>query len=133
MKGSENMNTKPIAVSALFVSLLVTISSSDAVAHHAATMFDREHTVELVGTIREFQWTSPHIWIQVQVENEAGDLEEWSIEGGTPSRLYRAGWRPSTFSPGDKVTIRGNPMRDGGKAALFVGAKLEDGSTLGQY
>jgi len=96
-------------------------------------MFDQEQTVELIGTVREFQWTSPHIWIQVQVENAAGELEEWSIEGGTPSRLYRAGWRPTTFSPGDKVTIRGNPMRDGGKAALFVGAKLEDGSTLGRY
>ncbi len=118
----------------IFLSVAIALPLFDgASAHHAATMFDRDQTVELVGTVREFQWTSPHVWIQVQVENESGEIEEWSIEGGTPSRLYRAGWRPTTFSPGDKVAIRGNPMRDGGKAALFVGAKLEDGSTLGRY
>jgi len=127
------MNIRSTAAGLILLSAFVPGFFGSAQAHHAATMFDREQTVELTGTVREFQWTSPHIWIQVQVENEAGELEEWSIEGGTPSRLYRAGWRPTTFSPGDKVTIRGNPMRDGGKAALFVGAKLEDGSTLGRY
>ncbi len=104
-----------------------------AVAHHASSMFDRERTIELVGRVREFQWTNPHIWIQVEVPNENGELEEWSIEGGVPNRLFRAGWRPNSFKPGDEVTIRGFPMRDGGKAALFIGAKLPDGATLGRY
>lgn len=104
-----------------------------ATGHHASTMFDQQRTVELVGVVREFQWTNPHIWIQVQVPNEDGMLEEWSIEGGVPNRLYRAGWRPSSFKPGDEVTIRGFPMRDGGRAALFIGAKLADGSTLGRF
>lgn len=127
------MNKLSIAVAAtLFASCSMT-AALNADAHHAATMFDREQTVELVGTVREFQWTSPHIWIQVQVENESGDIEEWSVEGGTPSRLYRAGWRPSSFQPGDTVTIRGHPMRDGGKAALFIGARLESGDTLGRF
>lgn len=107
--------------------------ASTSVAHHAASMFDRTQTIELSGEVVEFQWTSPHIWIQVTVRNEAGELEEWSVEGGVPNRLYRAGWRPNSFEPGDDVTIRGNPMRDGGKAALFIGARLADGSTLGRF
>lgn len=127
------MNMKPIAVTLTLFAAFSTTVFSNAVAHHAATMFDREQTVELVGTVREFQWTSPHIWIQVQVETEAGELEEWSIEGGTPSRLFRSGWRPTTFKPGDSVTIRGHPMRDGGKAALFIGAQFENGETLGRF
>ena len=102
-------------------------------AHHAASMFDRNESVDLVGKIVEFQWTNPHIWIQISVENKDGELEEWSIEGGVPNRLYRSGWRPNSFVPGQSVTVRGFPMRDGGRAALFVGAKLEDGSTLGRF
>ena len=101
-------------------------------AHHAATMFDRTETIELSGEVVEFQWTSPHIWIQINVENDAGEIEEWSVEGGVPNRLYRQGWRPNSFEPGDQVMVRGNPMRDGGKAVLFVGARLDDGSTLGR-
>ena len=127
------MNKKPIAIALVLIAAFVTIAANNSFAHHAATMFDREQTVELVGTVRDFQWTSPHIWIQVQVENADGETEEWSVEGGTPSRLYRAGWRPTTFTPGDTVTIRGHPMRDGGKAALFIGARLEDGETLGRF
>ena len=107
--------------------------ATTSVAHHAASMFDRTQTIEFSGEVVEFQWTSPHIWIQLNVRNEAGEIEEWSVEGGVPNRLYRAGWRPNSFEPGDTVTIRGNPMRDGGKAALFIGARLADGSTLGQF
>lgn len=102
-------------------------------AHHAATMFDREQTVELSGEIVEFQWTSPHVWIQINVEDESGEVVEWSVEGSVPNRLYRAGWRPTTFRPGDRVTIRGAPMRNGAPAALFIGARLADGSTLGRF
>jgi len=102
-------------------------------AHHSANMFDRTKTVDLTGEVVEFQWTSPHIWIQINVPNDAGVVEEWSIEGGVPNRLYREGWRPGSFKAGDQVVIRGNPMRDGGKAALFIGAKLSDGSTLGRF
>ena len=102
-------------------------------AHHAATMFDRDRTIELSGEIVEFQWTSPHVWIQINVENESGDAVEWSVEGSVPNRLYRAGWRPTTFKPGDRVTIHASPMRNGAPAALFIGARLAGGSTLGRF
>jgi hypothetical protein len=104
-----------------------------SLAHHASSMFDRGQRVDLAGEVVEFQWTSPHIWIQIEVESEDGLREEWSIEGGVPNRLFRAGWRPNSFEPGDRVTIRGYPMRDGGRAALFIGAKFADGSTLGTF
>ena len=121
------------SAAAVVATVGLTAVPGSAAAHHAASMFDRERRVELTGTVREFQWTNPHIWIQIQVANENGEIEEWSVEGGVPNRLYRAGWRPNSFEPGDEVTIRGFPMRDGGRAALFIGAKLPDGSTLGRF
>ena len=120
--------TMPIMAGCIIAGIALT-----SPAHHAATMFDREQTVELSGEIVEFQWTSPHVWIQINVENESGELVEWSVEGSVPNRLYRAGWRPTTFQPGDRVTIHAAPMRNGAPAALFIGAKLSDGSTLGRF
>ena len=125
------MNTKT-AISTMAGCIFASFALTST-AHHAATMFDREQTVELSGEIVEFQWTSPHVWIQINVENESGELVEWSVEGSVPNRLYRAGWRPTTFKPGDRVTIRGAPMRNGAPAALFIGARLADGSTLGRF
>jgi hypothetical protein len=68
----------------------------------------------------------------VNVEGDGG-VVEWSIEGGGPNSLSRQGWRPSTFPPGAAVTLRINPMVDGTPAGGFVGARFEDGSTVGRW
>ena len=117
----------------LGVALTLILTGFSVEAHHSGNMFDRERTVELTGTVKEFQWTNPHIWIQVLVPTAGGGVEEWSSDGGVPNRLFRAGWRPTSFEPGDEVMIVANPMLDGAKAGAFVGAKLPDGTTLGRF
>ena len=39
--------------------------------------------VELKGTVKELQWTNPHVWLQVTVD-EKGTKKEWSVEGRQP-------------------------------------------------
>jgi len=104
-----------------------------ALAHHSNAMFDKSQARQVTATVREFQWTNPHIWIQVLIENENGEQEEWSIEGGGPNTLFRKGWRPNTFKPGDVVEFKLFPMHDGSNAALFVGAKFSNGESLGNW
>ena len=123
---------KLTALTALVAAGVVCAAVRPLVAHHSAAMFDNQKTMELTGTVKEFQWTNPHVWIQVNVE-KAGVKEEWSVEGGSPNSLSRNGWRKSTFTPGAAVTIRVNPMRDGTHAGNFVGAKFADGKTLGRW
>ena len=113
--------------------VLMLFTGLQAQAHHSAAMFDAAKTIELSGTIKEFQWKNPHVWIQVMVKSADGATKEWSIEGGGPNSLSRDGWRPSTFKPGDPVTLKVHPMRDGSAAGNFIGAKWADGRTLGEY
>ena len=109
-------------------------SAQPIVAHHAGTMFDETKTAELTGTIKEFQFTNPHAWIQVMVESKPGEApKEWSIEWGSPNQLSRQGIRPSTFKAGTKVVMRVHPMRDGSAAGNFIAAKFEDGKTVGRW
>ena len=104
------------------------VGTQALVAHHAGTMFSAEVT-EIAGTVKEFQFMNPHVWIQVMVETEPGEAaQEWSVEWGSPNSLGRRGIRPSTFSPGASVTMRIRPMRDGSPAGGFVGAKFTDGT-----
>jgi hypothetical protein len=132
-KGVRAIGVTTICIAFTAMLSITTVLSAPAYAHHAATMFDHEQSVELKGVISDFQWTSPHIWIQVRIQNSAGEMEEWSVEGGVPDRLFRAGWQASSFEPGNEVSIQVHPMRDGANAGLFVGAKFADGSTLGLY
>ena len=101
-------------------------------AHHSAAMFDDTKVVELKGIVKELQWTNPHIWLQVIVEDK-GTKTEWSLEGGSPNSLSRRGWRATSFKPGDVVTVRFNPMKDGTPAGGFIGAKFADGRTMGRW
>ena len=112
---------------------LLFLPGQNILAHHSAGMFDLTKKFESHATVKEFQWTYPHIWIQVNITNDKNIVEEWSIEGGVPSYLFRRGWRPNSFKPGDKITLRYHPMRDGGKAAWFIGAKFDDGKVLGKF
>jgi hypothetical protein len=102
-------------------------------AHHSDAMFEREKVLELTGTIKEFQFTNPHTWIQLDVKNDKGELVEWSLEWGSPNQLGRQGVRPSSFPAATEVTIRTNPMRDGTPGGAFIGAKFADGKTIGRW
>ena len=123
--------TKLYTFAALLTAAVVSLGAP-LVAHHSAAMFDNTKTTEVTGTVKELQWTNPHIWIQVNVD-KTGAKEEWSFEGGSPNSLSRSGWKKTSFVPGQKVTIRYNPMRDGTHAGQFVAAKFEDGTTLGRW
>jgi hypothetical protein len=89
-------------------------------------MFDDDKSVTLAGTVKSFQWTNPHCWIQLVVPGEAGSVE-WSVEMGSPSLLFRAGWKPGTLKTGQKITVVIHPMRDGTPGGLFVSAVGPDG------
>ncbi len=108
-------------------------ASEFASAHHSNAMFEKSQLRQVTVTVKEFQWTNPHVWIQVYLENDDGEREEWSIEGAGPNSLFRKGWRPNSFKPGDVVEIKFNPMRDGSNAALFVAARFSNGTTLGNW
>tara|TARA_R100001143_G_C3340637_1_gene124069 strand:- start:391 stop:762 length:372 start_codon:yes stop_codon:yes gene_type:complete len=115
----------------LFGYVLLTMSHSLA-AHHSTAMFDQTQVKEFTGTVKEFQFTNPHSWIQI-FNDENGEQVEWSLEWDSPNRLAREGVRPAMFSPGAEVTIRIYPMKDGAPAGLFIGARFADGSTVGRW
>jgi hypothetical protein len=127
------MTSKRIVLTTFILALSLAFTGVALLGHHSATMFDVTKVIEIKGKVKELQWTNPHIWIQIEVQNASGARQEWSIEGGGPNTLSRQGWRPTTFKPGDEVMLRVNPMRDGTPAGLFVGAKFSDGKTLGRW
>ena len=101
-------------------------------AHHSPAMFDFSKQLTLSGTVREFQWTNPHSYIQLIVKPADGAEQEWSLEMGANAYLYNLGWRPSTVKAGDTLTVTVVPLRSGkAGAGLLIEAKTADGKTLG--
>ena len=95
-------------------------------------MFDQTKTVTLSGTVKAFQWTNPHCYIQLVVKDASGKDVEWSLEMGAPMYLYAAGWRPSTLKAGTAINVTVNPLKDGKPGAVVVTATMADGKPIGK-
>ena len=106
--------------------------SAPALAHHSAAGIDRTKCQVVTGTVKEFRWTNPHSWIDLDVTDDKGVTQTWSVEMTSPAFLVRAGWRSSTLKPGDKVSITLRPFRNGDPGGLFVSVTLADGRVLGE-
>jgi ABC-type oligopeptide transport system substrate-binding subunit len=112
--------------------LFLTAAALPAVAHHSFSMFDETKEVVLKGAVKEFQWSNPHTWIQLNVTDASGNVVEWSIEGGSPNLLGRQGWKRNTLKTGDQIEVTVHPLRDGQPGGSFMRAVLADGRTLGR-
>ena len=103
---------------------------STAWAHHSGAGVDRTKTVTISGVVKEFRWTNPHSWIDLEVTDAKGAPTVWSVEMNPPPYRVRSGWKASTLKTGDKVSVTLNPIRTGEPGGIFVSVTLADGRVL---
>ena len=101
-------------------------------AHHSYAMFDHTKEVTLKGTVKEWQWTSPHTWLYLVVPNGKGEPLKYSIEGGNPGLLRRQGFTKGSMAPGDKVTVYMSPLKSGQSGGAIDAVQLASGKVLGE-
>ena len=111
--------------------LVVILAAAPVAAHHSFAMFDTAKRVTLVGTVTAFEWTNPHVYIELDVPGEKGAVKHWSVELGSPSILMQAGWKFSDVKVGDMLTAVINPLRNGEAGGLLTQVTLKDGRVLG--
>lgn len=101
------------------------------IAHHSFAMFDSVNKTTITGTVTRFEWTNPHVFIEVDVPGQNGEVKHWSVELGSPSILQRSGWKFSDVKPGQKITAIVNPLRDGRPGGMLYRLTLADGTMRG--
>jgi hypothetical protein len=96
--------------------LLFAVSAS---AHHSfPAQYDVDQPVTLTGKVTRVEWTNPHIFIYIDVEDEdTGATETWALEMGGPNALLRLGWKRDSIKPDDIITVEGSLARDGSNLA----------------
>jgi hypothetical protein len=106
------------------------VTAAPGLAHHSFALFEMQKSVTIHGVVKDFQWTSPHSWLDVMVLTATGDAELWALECGAPGALARAGWTKSSLKPGDKVTVELHPLRSGGPGGSLFAVTTADGHRL---
>ena len=123
------MTRNPAAL--VVVAFGVLLFSLPTRAHHSfAAQYDSTKPITLNGSVTKLEWMNPHIYFYMDVKDAAGAIVKWSIEGGAPNTLYRAGWRRDSLKVGDVVTVEGYLARDGSKLANMATVQLADGRRI---
>jgi len=117
--------------SALVLAVAGGAAPQAASAHHSFAMFDLQRQVTVTGTVRQFQWTNPHAYIQVIAKDAQGRDVEWSMEMGAPMYLYARGWRPRSLRAGMEIKVVLNPLRNGRPGGVVRDVTTADGRTIG--
>ena len=112
------------------VAIVLALAAGPAWAHHSFAMFDLTKNQTISGVIKDLDWTNPHSWLDVVATDSTGKAVTWGFEAGSPSTLYKAGWRVSAIHAGDKISVTFHPLRDGGPGGSLLGATLADGTVL---
>lgn len=101
-----------------------------ATAHHSpAMLYDLNQEIVVTGVVTRYDLGNPHMRIYLDVDNE-GATEQWLAEGGSRTRLVRVGWTGEEVVPGDEVTVRGHPSRDGSNLVHMEYLTLPDGTEM---
>ncbi len=103
-----------------------------ASAHHSFAMYDNDHQVKILGTVSDFKWQNPHVYIELETMDPAGGASKhWTIECANPGILNRIGWKFNMIKVGDKLTVIVAPLRTGESGALLKQVTLPDGRKFG--
>ena len=105
------------------------VFAGPAMAHHSFSMFDRDKTLTLNGVVKQLEWTNPHAWLYVMVD-ENGKAIEYPLEMQAIGQAMKNGWRPDTVKPGDKVSVVMHPLKSGSHGGQLLYVTLPDGHKL---
>jgi hypothetical protein len=106
------------------------VVSGPTTAHHSFAAFDITSQKTVTGTVKQVDWTNPHIWLWIDVPNDSGSTDTYGFEGMSPNFLARRGWTRTTLKTGDKITITYRPMKDGSKGGMFMTGQMTNGKVL---
>ena len=104
----------PVRHATAVIGGLLGLAPALAGAHHSfAVHYDPDKTQIIEGVAKSFRFTNPHGILLLEVTNDAGEVETWTVETTSPSAMRRRGWSQDMIKPGDIVRVDGYVSRDG--------------------
>jgi hypothetical protein len=119
------LRTNSLVFMGLVVGLLA--ASFPLLAHHGNASYDTSRTVTVTGTVIEYVWANPHVFLKVDAKDEGGNTQHWTIEAQNAVNQANDGWTNATFKPGDQVLIDLTPVKNGRPIGRFKGRIVING------
>lgn len=90
-------------------------------AHHGGAAYDTDKSITVKGTVTDYIWANPHVFVKVDVKDDSGNVAHWIVEAQNPVSMMQISWTKNTFKAGDQVEIDAMPAKNGNPVA-FLGS-----------
>jgi hypothetical protein len=133
MKKRNRESNRRSCLASVCIASTILLAPALASAHHSfAVHYDPEKTQVVEGIAKSFRFTNPHGILLLEVTNDAGEVETWTVETTSPSAMRRRGWSQDMIKPGDTVRVDGYIARDGSHLMRIRTVAGPDGTPLAQ-
>jgi hypothetical protein len=105
-----------------------------ASAHHSwSGEYDVGRSASISGSVARVIIRNPHSALILNVVNDNGRHERWTVEWGSPQRLRERGVTAATLPIGAQLYVSGNPHRDAKVKSLRALSvrRADDGTEIG--
>jgi hypothetical protein len=92
-------------------------------------MFDHSRELSVTGTVAQFVFRNPHVFLYIDVKDDKGETSTYWVEMSNLTNMIDRGIGQATFKPGDKVTVNMHPLKDGRPGGSYVTIVAADGKT----
>ena len=106
--------------------------ASPAVSHHSHAMFDHSKPATVTGTVKEFVFRNPHVYLYLDVKNDGGEVVTYWVEMSNIQNMIKQGINQATLKVGEVVTVRVHPLRDGRPGGNYETLTTADGRVFGR-
>lgn len=123
---------KRLAFTGVLAAAMALALSSPAWSHHSHAMFDHDKEVTVTGTVSQWIFRNPHVFLYVDAKNAAGETITYTVEMSNITNMLKVGFSATTFKAGDTVTVTLHPLADGRPGGNYIVATSADGKQFGR-
>ncbi len=110
---------------------LALVAVAPMFAHHQfASEYDANKPMTLTGTVQDVQWNNPHVHFTLEVKNQSGKNEMWTLETAKPDYLTAHGAPKSIFKKGERITVSAYGATKEGNVASARTITMPDGKQI---
>ena len=127
MTAAKNLRLTGVLAAAMALAV-----SSPAWSHHSHAMFDHDKEMTITGTVAEWIFRNPHVFLYLDVKSDKGETVRYTVEMSNLTNMLKAGFAATTFKAGDTVTVTMHPLADGRPGGNYIVATSADGKQFGR-
>jgi hypothetical protein len=104
---------------AVFTLVVVVPLSGVVFAHHSRAHYGNEESTTK-GTVVEYKWRNPHVYVVWEVKDQSGKALQWVGEMASLTSMIADGMTKDSLKVGDEITVVAFPSKNPGSTEALI-------------